>query len=219
MTQELTALMLTAATIGVVHTLLGPDHYLPFVALARARNWTGFKMAWITAVCGLGHVLSSVVLGLIGVAIGTAVTRLEFIESVRGDLAAWALIAFGLVYTVWGIRRAGRRHSHRHALQDLQHDNKKSGSVSIWAIFLIFVLGPCEPLIPLLMYPAAKQSTAGMVWVAAVFSLTTITTMTALAVVLRQGVKKLRFGRLEHYSHAMAGLAITVCGVSIQLGL
>jgi len=25
-----------------------------------------------------------------------------------------------------------------------------------WALFLIFVFGPCEPLIPLIMYPAAK---------------------------------------------------------------
>ena len=34
-------LLLSAATIGVLHTALGPDHSLPFIALARARRWLG----------------------------------------------------------------------------------------------------------------------------------------------------------------------------------
>ena len=37
-------------------------------------------------------------------------------------------------------------------------------------LFTIFVFGPCEPLIPILMYPAAKSSVAGMLLVAGVFS-------------------------------------------------
>lgn len=33
-------LLLTALTTGVVHTLLGPDHTVPLIALARDRNWS-----------------------------------------------------------------------------------------------------------------------------------------------------------------------------------
>ena len=43
-----------------------------------------------------------------------------------------------------------------------------------WVLFLIFVFGPCEPLIPLVMYPAAKNNFHGAVIVAILFSLTTI---------------------------------------------
>jgi hypothetical protein len=32
------ALMLAAAAVGSLHTL-APDHWMPFAALARARNW------------------------------------------------------------------------------------------------------------------------------------------------------------------------------------
>ena len=32
---DLGLLLLTAASIGFIHTLLGPDHYLPFVAMWR----------------------------------------------------------------------------------------------------------------------------------------------------------------------------------------
>jgi hypothetical protein len=41
MTIDLGLLILTAASIGFVHTLLGPDHYLPFVAMSAARRWAG----------------------------------------------------------------------------------------------------------------------------------------------------------------------------------
>ncbi len=212
MSAELTALLITAASIGLIHTVLGPDHYLPFVAMASARNWSRSKTVVITAFCGIGHVLSSVVLGLIGAAIGTAVTSLEIIESVRGDLAAWALIAFGLVYLVWGLRRAAKRHSHSHV-----HADKKS--ITPWVLFTVFVLGPCEPLIPILMYPAAQHSTSGMVAVATVFGLVTVSTMITMVLVLSYGVRFISLGRLEQYSHALAGFVILLCGVSIQLGL
>jgi hypothetical protein len=117
----------TAASIGFVHTLLGPDHYLPFIALARARGWSPARTAAVTLACGAGHVAGSVVLGLAAVALGLAASRLAAIERVRGDLAAWLLVATGAVYLAWGLRRALRGEAHRHAhrhrgpLHDLAH--------------------------------------------------------------------------------------------------
>ena len=35
---EMAALTLAAASLGFLHTLLGPDHYLPFVVMARAKR-------------------------------------------------------------------------------------------------------------------------------------------------------------------------------------
>lgn len=105
MSTEIKALILTAFSVGLLHTLFGPDHYLPFVMISWARKWSALKTACITFLCGIGHILSSVVLGLIGVALGIMVKKLEIIESFRGDIAAWLLIAFGLVYFVWGLHR------------------------------------------------------------------------------------------------------------------
>ncbi|MHC4891496.1 MAG: sulfite exporter TauE/SafE family protein, partial [Planctomycetota bacterium] len=116
MTAELGALVITAASIGFFHTILGPDHYLPFIMMSWARKWSVTKTTLITLLCGLGHIGSSVVLGMIGVSLGLAVKKLQIVESFRGNLAAWLLIAFGLVYLVWGLRRAYRKrpHEHRH---------------------------------------------------------------------------------------------------------
>ena len=120
MNMELGLLVLTAVSIGFVHTVLGPDHYLPFVAMSAARNWTRRKTMLVTAFCGVGHVLGSIVIGFVGIAIGASLHRLQWLEGVRGDLAAWALIAFGLVYMVWGLKQAwrSRKHSHEHIHSD-----------------------------------------------------------------------------------------------------
>ncbi|RPJ77999.1 MAG: hypothetical protein EHM13_15225, partial [Acidobacteria bacterium] len=92
---SLGVLVSTAAFIGLVHTLAGPDHYVPFIAMAKARGWSMARTMAITFVAGLGHVGSSVVLGALGIFLGWAVGGLEWFEGLRGDLAGWLLLGFG----------------------------------------------------------------------------------------------------------------------------
>jgi len=237
MSQELVLLIVTAASIGFFHTLFGPDHYLPFIVMAKARNWSMVKTSWITFLCGVGHILSSVLLGLLGISIGIAVNNLVEIESFRGEIAAWLLIAFGLVYMLWGIRKAirnrphthvhfhenGERHTHEHTHTDVHtHVHQKEGvkNMTPWILFIIFLFGPCEPLIPILMYPAATESIGSVILVASVFGTITIATMMAVVLTASFGIKFLPLKKMERYTHAIAGATILLCGVSIQfLGL
>ena len=55
----LMALVTASAGVGVLHTLLGPDHYLPLLALGRARRWSSKRTLVMTAVAGLAHCLAS----------------------------------------------------------------------------------------------------------------------------------------------------------------
>ncbi|GJQ57794.1 MAG: hypothetical protein D8M57_03475 [Candidatus Scalindua sp. AMX11] len=237
MYQELTAITITTASIGLFHTLLGPDHYLPFIVLSKARKWSLIKTSWITFLCGIGHVLSSIVLGVVGIGVGISIKKLEIFESVRGDLAAWILICFGLIYFVWGLRSAFRKqpHKHWHAHGDMSmsihkhphntdqlhvHKGNVKKNLTPWILFVIFVFGPCEPLIPLLMYPTVKSNIFGLVLVAGVFSLVTIVTMLGVVIFLFFGADLLPLSKLERYAHAFAGATICLCGLSIQfLGL
>ncbi len=235
--REILILTGTAASIGFLHTILGPDHYLPFIVLSRARKWALPKTLSVSFLCGLGHVLSSVALGFVGLALGVAVSRLEGIESARGSLAAWLLIIFGFSYFVWGLRRAVRRrahsHPHRHPLggehvhahvhQDEHyhlHGENEKASLTPWILFTIFVFGPCEPLIPLVMIPAGKHNLSGVVLVTAAFGLTTILTMLILISLGAWGLSLLSLGKLERYAHALAGAMIFISGLAVQfLGL
>jgi ABC-type nickel/cobalt efflux system permease component RcnA len=239
MSNDLLLLTLTAAGIGFLHTLLGPDHYLPFAFLGRAGRWSRAKLLGVTLLCGVAHVLSSVVLGFLGIVVGAAATRLEVIESARAELATYALIGFGLVYFLWGLKRAlqPETHAHRHAhadgtvhshphLHGEEHLHVHLGrrpqvrqplaGASPWALALVFVLGPCEPLIPLLMVPAAQKSTAGVLLVILVFAATTLATMLTAVLVCQLGLNRLPLVRIEPYSHAVAGAAVALCGLAIQ---
>jgi ABC-type nickel/cobalt efflux system permease component RcnA len=237
MSNELLVLVVTAASIGFFHTLLGPDHYLPFIMMSQSGKWSLRKTSLVTVLCGLGHVLSSVLLGVLGVSLGIAISKLESVESFRGGLAAWALIAFGLVYFVWGLRKALRHkthghshmheessyhvHDHDHTKEHMHvHAGKSTKSITPWVLFTIFVLGPCEPLIPILMYPAAKNSITGLLLVTGVFAGITIVTMLSVVLISTFGINLVPSAKLERYTHAIAGATICLCGVSIQfLGL
>jgi len=243
---DILALSLTALVIGTTHTVLGPDHYLPFIMMARAGGWSIRRTGLITLLCGVGHVVSSIVLGILGILTGILVSRLESIESWRGELAALLLLVFGLVYMFWGLARARSRsrhahvhvhdgsvvhaHGHHHpsehepAQSHLGHEHTHGPSgvktMTPWVLFLIFAFGPCEPLIPLLMYPAAESNLAGVLMVTGVFGAATIGTMLVIVLGIYSGLKNLNLGVLDRYSHFFAGLAVAACGAAILfLGL
>ncbi len=233
----LTYLLGLAGTTGVIHTLMGPDHYVPFIAMARARHWSLPRTLALTLACGVGHVLGSLVLGAVGIAVGMAVGGLDAFESARSHIAAWLMLGFGLAYTVWGVQRAIRNKPHRHlhvhadgTVHDHTHTHvddhahvhtadDKPASITPWVLFTLFVFGACEPLIPQLMYPAAQGSWWALVLVVGVFAVGTLSTMTLCVAVGYLGLARLSLEPLERYAHAAAGLAVTTCGLAIMLGL
>ena len=260
-------LVALAAGIGIFHTLTGPDHYVPFVAMSRAGRWSMRKTLTVSALCGMGHVLGSVILGIVGAAFLDEVEVLTGIEASRGRLASWLLVAFGFVYMIWGIRRGLRSrthtHSHGHAdgivhahshhhhsnhlhvhapghserseespphaigvemLRFAQHDTHRGpapgrDSMTPWILFAVFVFGPCEPLIPILMYPALQFGWLEMLLVAGVFAVVTIATMMTMIVLGVLGLRTIRLGRLGRYAHALSGFALLTCGGAMIVGL
>ncbi len=244
MPDSISVLAVTALTIGLVHTAIGPDHYLPFIVLGKAEGWTLRKTVFWTAVCGLGHVASSILLGAIGIAVGWSVLGMESFEGVRGALAGWALIGFGALYFLWGLYKArtgGHSHVHVHtdgSVHAHAHDHKAPARAgheaaphdesphvrkhrrTMWTLFIIFALGPCEPLIPLLMAPASEHSVAGIALVTGAFTVATVGTMVAIVTLGAMGLQFVRIRPLERFSHALSGAAIAASGLAINfLGL
>jgi hypothetical protein len=133
----------------------------------------------------------------------------------------------------WGLRQAyrNRPHTHLHTHggiahvhvhshhKDHVHVHEKSAqkqSLTPWVIFIIFVLGPCEPLIPLIMYPAARENMAGVFAVTGVFGLVTVLTMTVLVAFSLRGLESINLKLFERYYHAVAGSAILACGLGVS---
>jgi sulfite exporter TauE/SafE len=236
MDQALILLSVTAISLGFLHTVLGPDHYLPFIVLSQAKGWSVRKTMIITFLCGAGHVLSSVILGLIGIGVGMSVNKLVSVESFRGNIAGWLFIAFGLVYMVISIRNLIKKHLHSHShfhyganKHEHEHDHSEehthvheteTKSTTPWILFIIFFFGPCEPLIPILMYPASENNISGAILVSVLFSVVTIATMMSIVLAFKLGLSKINLKPIEKYNHLIAGSLIFFSGIAIQfLGL
>lgn len=228
MSTEMQALILTAISIACLHTLTGPDHYLPFIALSKSRGWSIGKTIGWTLTCGMGHVLSSVVLGLSGAALGWSLHKISWLENVRGGIAGWVMLFFGLLYMLWGFYRLYKNKPHKHF--DMDNDGglyvyeHKHGSavapqerfrVTPWVMFIIFVLGPCEPMIPLLYFPAAQNSWYGMIILIIVYTTCTLVTMLLMVLLGYFGIAFAFTQKLERYVHVLGGVTILICGVGM----
>jgi hypothetical protein len=232
---SLTVLAATAAGLGFLHTAVGVDHYLPFIALGRARHWPLRRTLLVTALCGGGHVAGSLLLGAVGLGLGLALGRLTLLEAQRGNLANLLLIGLGLVFAAWGLYRArrDRSHAHPHAHADgtvHRHLHDHTGShvhphaeggrrqgTAIWWLFIIFVFGPCEALIPLLAGAAAHGGTGAAFLVAIPFAACTIGTMLILVTLGHLGTRFAIPVALERHVHTAAGLAIALSGLTVRL--
>ncbi|TYC11437.1 hypothetical protein ES677_10215 [Bizionia gelidisalsuginis] len=229
MESELNVLLIAAVSISVLHTLTGPDHYIPFIAIGKAKSWTLKRTVFWTIVCGIGHVMSSVVLALGGVAIGFSLNKLSWFEGLRGGLAAWALFVFGVVFMLVGLYQAYRNKKHKHFdvydsgdVYVYQHQHKQGPvmpserkKVTPWVMFIIFLLGPCEPMIPLLTYPAIMNSTYGIYLITGVFLFFTLVMMVIMVVLGHYGFKLIKTDFFEKYMTAIAGGTIAICGVGM----
>lgn len=227
MQAEIEVLMVAAITVACLHTLTGPDHYLPFVALSKSRNWSFSKTIFLTIICGCGHVWSSVLLGLGGAAVGWSLSKIKLFENVRGGIAGWALLGFGLAYGIWGLIKAKQNKPHKHFdiydndvyVYEHKHGEpvapKDRHAVTPWVMFVIFVLGPCEPMIPLLYFPAAKNSWSGMLLLIIVYTIFTLAAMIVMVTAGYYGFSFLKTEKLERYIHALGGLTIFICGAGM----
>ena len=199
-----TILWITASS-AFLHTLLGVDHSLPFVALARSRSWSITKTLVVTAICGLIHVLGTLLLCLTALALGQTLGVVESIESFRADFAAIFLLAFGL----FSLLRSMNGNTQAAALGKHPTD--------FWILFLFFAFGPCEFLLPILAIEELSQSWLSFSATVAVFTTITLTTMLMTVALGMKGLDILPWTLNHRRASVLSGLAITGCGLSLLI--
>ena len=123
MTLDAFLLVLSVAVVGVLHTMV-PDHWVPIVLLARQRGWSKTETARASLQAGVGHVLTTLVIGLAVWLAGVAVaTRFGQIVNF---VASLALIGFGawIGFSSWlELRPGSGRHHHQHGHHDHQAEH------------------------------------------------------------------------------------------------
>lgn len=221
MTDQYTlALMITAATVGSLHSL-APDHWVPFAALARARGWNPAHTSRLAFFCALGHVTVSALFGVLAVFLGR-----EAVEAFGTTMAASApllLIGFGAAYLVWALWRISRRkimhhvdhldgrpHDHGHG----HHHQHRGKGLSEWGLFFLFSADPCVALIPMIIAASAKGwSAVGAV--IAVYEIATIAAIVTLVRLAHAGARRLQFGWVDRYGDFVAGALMISVGAFV----
>ena len=213
---DFTTIFYIVIGIAVLHTLAGPDHYLTFWSLAKSHKWSKRRTLLFTTICGLGHVTASLLMALPAIYFGKKILVALDFQDLRVELAAWALIFIGLFY----IFRAFKQKA-------LPNSLFLVGS----PLFIAFILGPCEPIIALLMAEEAIE-TSKVVSLIIFYTLGTIITMVccilSLIIIDRNMINFntnlfASAGRLKnviivhHASHLLPGVVICGCGLAMLL--
>jgi nickel/cobalt exporter len=227
-------LLVTASGTAVIHTLI-PDHWLPFVLIGRARNWSLRTTAMVSGVSALIHVGLSVVLGLVTLALGFAASEVigESLERAAGIL----LILFGLVYAIWAWRKGGHFHpggerlhqneqrptcdgreghtdpEHQYFHADVDLIRSRSEWTRLW-LALIIGANPCVLLIPIMLIAAEKGGTM-LGLVSAAYAVPTICLMVGLSVLGVAGSRGIRLPGAARHMEMASGLLIMILGLVV----
>ncbi|MFI1770588.1 hypothetical protein [Thalassobellus citreus] len=218
-------LCLTVIFISALHTFSGPDHYFPFIVLSRSKKWSLKKTILWTSLCGIAHVFSSVILGLLGILLGWTLSKTMNLESVRGGFASWILFLFGLGYVLYALYNLNKNkiHKHFHTTEEgeiyvfeHQHGQIVSSNrrfkVTPWVMFFIFASGPSEPMIPLIVYPAIDYSSFEVGVLIIIYTLATVLTMLTMVLIGFYGINLIKYKGFEKYIELISGAIILVSG-------
>jgi nickel/cobalt transporter (NicO) family protein len=103
------ALLAASAGVGFGHAVL-PDHWVPLAVIGRARRYPLSKVARLSGIAGIAHVLISIVLGAAIIAIG-----LQFrstVQSAQDTIIGLLLIVTGIGFVALELVGLGHRHGH-----------------------------------------------------------------------------------------------------------
>ncbi|AGK62194.1 hypothetical protein Asulf_02241 [Archaeoglobus sulfaticallidus PM70-1] len=115
-------LMFASVSIAIIHSL-APDHYFPFVALGKLKNWSVKRVLAFSGVAGVFHVSSSIALGLILI---NGINLIGVAESIE-ELSPLMLVFIGLLYAIISVIR-GHSHTHSTSTAMMLQENKQESS-------------------------------------------------------------------------------------------
>lgn len=219
--------------MGFAHAIL-PDHWVPLAVVGRTRRYPLTRVARLSGLAGVAHVLVSLLIGAIIVAIGlqfrSVVLHAE--DAIVGGL----LIATGVVFAVFEFAGRGHRHpyssaAHHHRLSpESRHEAVRSrhrglpeprsavshGVRATAAVAVPFGAAASPDLTILPVFLAAAAVGAGAAVGSLVsFALATVTTFVVLTVAATAGGYQLRTRWLDRSSGAITAIVLVVIGALV----
>ena len=220
-------LLAAAAAVGFGHAVL-PDHWVPLAVVGRTRRYPPTKIARLSGLAGVAHVLVSLVVGAVIIAVG-----LQFrstVERTQDAIVGGILIATAIGFVASELVGVGvganhehhhhhdhDRHDHRH---ERHHDHSPGPVTRLGAIVIPFgaAASPDLTILPVFL-AAAAAGVATAVGTLLIFAAITIGTIVALTLMAARFGYQIHGEWLERWANVVTGSVLAVIGVLILLGI
>ena len=229
-------LLAAAAGVGFGHAIL-PDHWVPLAVLGRTRRYPLSRIARLSSLAGVAHVLVSIVLGAVIIAIG-----LQFrstIQHAQDTIIGCILIATGIGFLVLELTGHGHHHDHdqdhhgehdhhHHHDHDQHHDHhdhhagepaprRLSGLAAVMVPFGA-AASPDLTILPVFL-AATTAGIATAVGSLVIFAAVTIGTIVGLTLAAARGGYQIQGEWLERWGNVFTAAVLIIIGLLVLLGI
>jgi len=220
---SISLLLLAAAVVAVLHSIL-PDHWVPLAVVARTQRWGLLRVARVSALASVGHVVSSLVLAGIVAAVGLRFQHQ--LEAQQGHLIGAVLALTGLGFLAWGLRSGGHGHEHDHG-DGHAHEHGRAQAPTgqqslarrLAAIAVPFGVAASPDLTILPVALAASAAGRGAVaGVLIVFAVITIGVFVGLTVLATLAGYQIKGEWLERNANTITALVLIAIGIVAFVG-
>jgi nickel/cobalt exporter len=216
-----TALLAAAAGVAIGHAIL-PDHWVPLAVVGRTRRYPLSRVARLSGLAGIAHVLVSLALGAIVIAVG-----LQFrstIQSAQDAIVGGLLIVTGLGFAVVELTGHGHHHGpgdeHHHDHDHTHPPTAAKRSSGLAAVMIPFGAAASPDLTILPVFLAATTAGIGIaVGSLVIFAAVTIGTIVGLTVAATRGGYELKGNWLEQWGNVLTALVLVIIGGLVLAGI
>jgi nickel/cobalt exporter len=224
-TTSVPLLIVAAGAVGFLHSIL-PDHWVPLAVIGRTQRWSIARVARVSFLASVGHVLTSIIIAGIIALIG-----LQFrhtFETEQGHIVGIVLLLTGIGFLVWSLT-GHHHHDHHHAADAPEHHHspdahstpdERSLARRFAAIAVPFgaAASPDLTILPVALAASAVGSAAVLACLAS-FTLVTLATFVILTVGATIAGYQVKGEWIEEHGNLITALVLIGIGLAVYLGL
>jgi sulfite exporter TauE/SafE len=197
--------LIGSLVLSVIHAAI-PNHWIPFVAISKTENWSRRETLWVTAIAGIAHTSSTILVGIVVGLIGYKLSSTY--ELVTRIIAPSVLVILGLIYIVVDLKSS---HHHQTPIET-NSISKKSKVAIIMSLGVAMFFSPCIE-IEAYYFTTGTYGWAGIAGISIIYLIVTILGMLLLVDLGRKGVEKMKWQFLEHHERKVMGVVLILLGI------
>ena len=190
--------------LSLVHALI-PNHWIPMVLIGKAEHWSKQQLLFVTALAGLAHASSTILLGVLIGMLGLELAS-EY-QIISAAIAPLLLIFMGLAY--FGMDYRQKQHSH---LPDKHKLSGKSTGAIIATLSVAMFFSPCLE-IEAYYFNAGTWGWRGILLISVIYLLVSISGMLLLVSLGSKGLEHFNLQFLERHEKKITGSFLIMLGL------